>query len=65
MTAAVLYFANPCGDAVVDRIADGTLGMIATPRQRNTGAAAQVHAAGAAWCADNGAFSDRFDADTW
>jgi hypothetical protein len=55
----VLYFANPCGDAVVAAMRAGLLGYIDTPAQGNK------RPAGVLWCADNGAFSDRFDETRW
>jgi hypothetical protein len=61
-----MYFANPCGsDAILESMVDGWIGFIDTPRQKNTAAANTIHAAGVTWCADNGAFSDRFDEDEW
>lgn len=56
----MLYFANPCSsDAVIAAMEAGTLGFIDTPAQGNR------RPAGVAWCADNGAFSDRFDEVKW
>lgn len=57
----MLYFANPCGsDAVAAAMRAGTIGYIDTPRQGN------IRPDGVIWCADNGAFSDRFvEADWW
>lgn len=62
----MLYFANPCTPEVVDVMVSGRLAFIDTPRQRNTKAAVAVHAVGAAWCADNGAFGTvGFDEQKW
>lgn len=55
----MLYFANPCGAAVIAEMQTGTLGYIDTPAQGNK------RPAGVAWCADNGAFSDKFDERKW
>lgn len=61
----MLYFANPCGDAVIAAMVAGELGLIDTPGQRKTTETNAAHAAGVTWCADNGAFSDRFDETKW
>jgi hypothetical protein len=61
----VLYFANPNSPAARTAMAAGLLGLIDTPHQRNTTAAELLHEHGVAWCADNGAFSDRWQADHW
>jgi hypothetical protein len=61
----VLYLANPCGDAVIAAMAAGELGYIDTPAQKNKTAGEKIHAAGAAWCADNGAYSNKFDEQKW
>lgn len=53
------YFANPCGPAVIAAMQAGHLGYIDTPAQGNK------RPAGVAWCADNGAFSDKFDEGKW
>jgi hypothetical protein len=55
----VLYFANPCGDAVITAMHDGAIAYIDTPAQGNK------RPTGVLWCADNGAFSDNFDEDKW
>lgn len=55
----MLYFANPCGADVVAVMQAGVLGYIDTPAQRN------IRPDGVTWCADNGAFSDKFDERTW
>lgn len=55
----MLYFANPCGDAVIAHMHAGTIGYIDTPAQGNK------RPTGVAWCADNGAFSDKFDEQKW
>lgn len=44
---------------------DGHIGLIDTPRQRKPTLVGAAHDAGVPWCADNGCFSDAFDADTW
>lgn len=55
----MLYLANPCGsEKVVAAMREGVLGLIDTPRQRQ-------RVDGVPWCADNGAFSDRFDETQW
>lgn len=53
-----LYFVNPAGDAV-DYMVAGVLGYIDTPGQGNR------RPPGVLWCADNGAFSNRWKADRW
>jgi hypothetical protein len=55
----VLYLANPCGEAVIDAMQAGHLGYIDTPAQGNKRPTDVV------WCADNGAFSDRFNEHKW
>lgn len=55
----MLFLANPCGDAVIAAMQAGTLGYIDTPAQGNK------RPEGVAWCADNGAFSDKFDERKW
>jgi hypothetical protein len=60
-----LYLANPSTPSIVDVMLDGRLGYIDTPRQRNAAAGAVLHAGRVPWCADNGCFSDRWDADHW
>lgn len=55
----MLYFANPCGPAVIAAMQDGTIAYIDTPAQGNR------RPEGVTWCADNGAFSDRFDEGKW
>lgn len=55
----MLYLANPCGPKVVQAMHDGLIGYIDTPAQGN------VRPEGVTWCADNGAFSDRFDETKW
>lgn len=61
----MLYFANPCNPRVVQAMASGLLGMIDQPNQNKVTGVEAAHAAGAVWCADNGAFSDRFDEGRW
>ena len=53
------YFANPCGPRVREAMARGALGFIDTPEQGNR------RPYGVSWCADNSAFSDKFDEDKW
>ena len=55
----VRYFANPCGRAVIEAMRAGQLDYIDTPAQGNK------RPTGIPWCADNGAFSDRFDEGKW
>jgi len=55
----VLYLANPCGGDAVTAMLAGELGYIDTPAQGNK------RPPGVTWCADNGAFSDKFDERTW
>jgi hypothetical protein len=55
----VLFFANPCGPDVVAAMLAGDLGFIDTPAQ------GRLRPPGVTWCADNGAFSDRFDEGKW
>lgn len=55
----VLYLANPCGAKVVEGMQAGALGYIDTPAQGNR------RPPGVTWCADNGAYSDRFDEQKW
>jgi hypothetical protein len=57
--STVLYFANPCGAAVIDAMKSGVLGFIDTPAQGNK------RPDDVAWVADNGAFSDKFDEQKW
>lgn len=55
----VRYFANPCGQAVIEAMRRGDLGFIDTPAQGNKRPDDVI------WCADNGAFSDKFDERKW
>lgn len=57
----MLYFANPCSEQVRAAMADPStaLAMIATPHQGNE------LVDGAAFCLDNGCFSDKWDAEHW
>lgn len=53
-----MYFANPTtGTAAL--MTSGVLGFIDTPLQGNK------RPAGVGWCADNGCFSDKWEADKW
>lgn len=62
----MLYFANPCGPAVVAAMTSGTgIGLIDTPGQQKPMHTDAAHAGGAVWVADNGAFSNNFDENTW
>lgn len=54
-----MYLANPCGPNVLDQMHAQTIGYIDTPRQGNR------RPTGVTWCADNGCFSDKWDADKW
>jgi hypothetical protein len=52
----MLYYANPTGDPLVHRaMADGLVGFIDTPNQKNH------RPPGIRWCADNGCYSNQFD----
>lgn len=53
------YFANPVSDEVRQAMRDGIIGYIDTPMQGNR------REPGVEWCADNGCFSDRWDATRW
>lgn len=44
---------------------DGLLGLIDQPNQNKVTQVVAAHEAGAAWCADNGCFSDRWDEGKW
>lgn len=55
----MLYFANPCSPQTLEVMRDGALGYIDTPAQGNK------RPDGIRWCADNGAFSDRFNETDW
>lgn len=56
----MIYFANPCGSPAVRRaMAEGRLGYIDTPAQGNR------RPASVSWIADNGCFSERWDAGRW
>lgn len=58
--SGTFYYANPTGDPTVhDAMAEGILGFIDTPRQKN-------HRPGYVWwCADNGCFGKGFDERHW
>lgn len=56
----MLYFANPCGDAVITAMQAGMIGYIDTPAQGN-----KRPDDGVAWCADNGCYSDKWDEAKW
>jgi hypothetical protein len=53
------YLANPSSGAVVDAMKAGRLGFIKTPLQGN------ALPEGVEWCADNGCFSAKWDAEVW
>lgn len=53
------YFANPSTQKVREAMTAGLLDCIDTPAQGNT------RPPRATWCADNGCFSDRWDAAKW
>ena len=55
----MLYFANPCGEKVVEAMCDRQIGFIDTPAQGNR------RPEGVTWCADNGCFSDKWDEAKW
>lgn len=60
------YFANPCSNAdVVSAMLAGTFSLIDQPNQGSNTAVRTVLAGGGYWCADNGAFSNRFDVGKW
>lgn len=61
----MIYLANPCGQATVEAMKAGTIGLIDTPYQGKRPAVLEARDGGAAWCADNGAFTARWDAPTW
>ena len=44
---------------------DALLGLIDQPNQNKVTQVVAAHEAGAAWCADNGCFSDRWDEGKW
>lgn len=54
-----MFLANPCGPAVIDAMQAGQIGYIDTPAQGNK------RPEGVTWCADNGAFSAKFDERKW
>lgn len=53
----MLYFANPCGTAVIDAMQADRLGYIDTPAQGNR------RPEGLIWCADNGCFGKGYPGD--
>lgn len=61
----MFYLANPCSDEIVKAMGDQVIGLIDQPNQGKVGRINQAHAVGATWCADNGAFADRWNAETW
>ena len=55
----MLYFANPVSGEVRQAMRDGIIGYIDTPMQGNR------REPGVKWCADNGCFSNKWDASRW
>lgn len=56
----MIYLANPCSNAgILDAMRADHLGFIDTPAQGN------MRPEGVVWCADNGAFSNRFNEEKW
>lgn len=55
----MLYFANPVSNEVRQAMRDGIIGYIDTPMQGNR------RENGVEWCADNGCFSERWEAVKW
>lgn len=60
-----MYLANPCSTATIDAMRSGALGLIDQPNQNKVTGVDEAHEAGALWCADNGCYSDKWDADRW
>lgn len=60
----MLYLATPSTQTIVDAMAAGLIGMIDTPYQGGKWVRA-AHAVDVEWCADNGAFTDRWDEGKW
>lgn len=54
-----MFFANPTSPDIRAAMRAGRLGFIDTPAQGNR------RPDGVTWCADNGAFSDKFDEGKW
>lgn len=61
----MLYLANPCGWASIEAMGARLIGLIDTPYQRKPTMTNAAHELGAAWCADNGAYTDKWTADVW
>jgi hypothetical protein len=61
----VRYFANPCGERVMDAMRAGLIDLIDQPNQSKRPPCDEMRAAGVPWVADNGAFSDKFDETKW
>ncbi len=57
----MIYFANPSTEQIRDTMQAGLLGVINTPNSTRQSQAVD----GAAWCADNGCFSDKFNEAAW
>lgn len=56
----LFFFSPPTGTVEVhEAMAAGAIGLIDTPKQ------SQEPPPGVRWCADNGCFTDRWDADKW
>jgi hypothetical protein len=61
----VLYFANPCSPKVIAAMKTGCVNLIDTPDQGSRTAVLSIRDTGHVWCADNGAFSDKFNEAKW
>lgn len=61
----VLFLGTASSDAIVDAMIAGQIGLIDTPASSGRKRVTRAKAGGAAWCADNGAFSQRWDPETW
>jgi hypothetical protein len=60
-----MYLANPCNEETVQQMGAGNLGLIDTPYQAKVKGVVAAHALGSAWCADNGAYANKWEADVW
>ena len=61
----MLYLANPCGPRVLDAMRAGSIGLIDQPNQGKVPQCDEARGAGVTWCADNGAFSAKWDQAKW
>lgn len=61
----MLYLATPSSEATVDAMIDGRIGLIDTPAQGTATRIARAHVGGVTWCADNGAYSDKWVEGKW